>query len=274
MTQQKNARLRKNAAPSVPGKSANTTTAAPAAIGQEPVTMTSLDLVDFINEQRKDGEAVLRHDHFMAKVPKVLSDAAPNFLGTDFYANGTGARIERSIYILPKREACLMAMSYSYELQAKVFDRMTALEANQAPAFFIPTSLAGALRLAAEQAEQLEQQQAALALAAPKVEFVDRYVAADTGDKGFREVCKLLQVKEPSFRAFLKERGVMYLLGGAWAPYAEHIAAGRFSTKTGVADHGDTSHAYSQHKFTPKGVAWIAGLWEKECQRLAEVGGA
>lgn len=92
-------------------------------------SMTSLDLVDFINEQRADGEPELRHDHFMVKAPKVLGEShAPKFLGTQLYGNNN----TRSIYTLPKREACLMAMSYSYELQAKVFDHMTALEAQQA----------------------------------------------------------------------------------------------------------------------------------------------
>ena len=53
----------------------------------------------------------------MAKVPKVLGEVAPKFSGTAFYTNGTGAKVERAIYTLPKREACLMAMSYSYDLQ-------------------------------------------------------------------------------------------------------------------------------------------------------------
>lgn len=104
------------------------------------VTMTSLEMVDYINSERKEkalqagaafpskGHAELRHDHFMDKVPEVLGEAAPKFLGTDFYTNGTGAQVERKVYTFPKREACLMAMSYSYELQAKVFDKMTALE--------------------------------------------------------------------------------------------------------------------------------------------------
>ena len=43
-----------------------------------PVTMTSLELVDYINSQRGEGESELRHDHFMAKVPKVLGDKASN----------------------------------------------------------------------------------------------------------------------------------------------------------------------------------------------------
>jgi hypothetical protein len=90
--------------------------------------MTSLELVDFINSTRKDGEAPLRHDHFMAKVPKVLGEGVPKFRDTYLHPqNGQ----EYACYRFPKREACLMAMSYSYELQAKVFDRMTELEEEQ-----------------------------------------------------------------------------------------------------------------------------------------------
>ncbi len=47
------------------------------------VTMSSLELVEFINSQRGEGEAELRHDNFMAKVPQVLGEeGALNFKGT------------------------------------------------------------------------------------------------------------------------------------------------------------------------------------------------
>ena len=101
----------------------------------DQVTMSSPELVDYINAHRQEVATIekpykeLRHDHFMAKVPQVLGEkAAPIFLGTDIYTNGTGGTVQRQIYRFPKREACLMAMSYSYELQAQVFDRMTAME--------------------------------------------------------------------------------------------------------------------------------------------------
>lgn len=45
------------------------------------------------------------------------------------YKDSTGRDLP--CYRFPKREACLMAMSYSYELQATVFDRMTELEGGQ-----------------------------------------------------------------------------------------------------------------------------------------------
>lgn len=99
-------------------------------------TMTSLEMVDFINSQRGEGESELRHDHFMAKVPKVLGEGGvPKF--RDTYTNPQNGQ-QYAIYQFPKREACLMAMSYSYELQAKVFDRMTELEQRSSPVIAMP----------------------------------------------------------------------------------------------------------------------------------------
>lgn len=95
-------------------------TAAPA-----QVTMTSLELVDYINSLRDEGASLLTHADFMKKVPKVLSEKDAGFF-SDIYFDTYGR--EQRCYKFPKREACLMAMSYSYELQAKVYDYMTALE--------------------------------------------------------------------------------------------------------------------------------------------------
>lgn len=93
-------------------------------------TMSSIEMVEFINSQRKEGEAELRHDNFMAKVPKVLGEEDALIL-KGIYKDAYGR--DKPCYRLPKREACLMAMSYSYDLQAKVYDRMTALEEQQKP---------------------------------------------------------------------------------------------------------------------------------------------
>lgn len=163
------------------------------------------------------------------------------------------------VYDLIERDCYLVVSGYSDELRAKVIDRWQELEESAVPK--IPKTLSGALRLAAEQAEQIEQQQAALAIAAPKVEFHDRYAAADTGSKGFREVCKLLKANEREFRDWLMARGIMYRLSGVLTPYAAHLDAERFETKAGVSQHSE--HAFNQYRFTPKGVAWVAGEWAK-----------
>jgi len=162
-----------------------------------------------------------------------------------------------------KRDSIIVVAQLSPEFTAALVDRWQALEAQQAPR--IPETLAEALRLAADQAEQIEKQQACIAIAMPKAEFVDRYVDG-TGLKGFRQVAKLLHAKENDFRAFLQDKRVIYRLRGEWVPFAEHIDAGRVLVKTGQANNG---YAFNATMFTPKGVQWIAGLWAAHQMEVA-----
>ena len=164
---------------------------------------------------------------------------------------------------LPKSLTLTLMAGYSVKMRHTIIRRWQELEAQAAaPAPIIPQTLAQALRLAADQAEQIEQQQALLTIAAPKAAFVDKYVDS-TGLKGFREVAKLLKVTEPKFRAFLTDEKIMYRLGGEWAAYAQHLDAGRFQVKTGASSAN--GHAFNRTMFTGKGVEWIAGLWAVHC---------
>lgn len=162
-------------------------------------------------------------------------------------------------YQLPQDLTITLVSGYDAAMRHKIVRRWMDLERKEDPAFAVPKSFADALRLAADQQELIQQQAAQLAIAAPKAEFVDRYVESSSGSKGFREVCKVLKAKEPQFRQFLKDGKIMYQLGGAWTAYQNHIEAGRFEVKTGTANE----HAYSQAKFTAKGVEWVAGEWAK-----------
>lgn len=103
----------------------------------EAPTMSSLEMVDYINADRKSkAEAAglkfpckrftkIQHKHILAKTPKVLGKEYSAKFSAE-YKDSTGRDLP--CYQYPKREACLMAMSYSYELQAQVFDHMTELE--------------------------------------------------------------------------------------------------------------------------------------------------
>ena len=123
------------------------------------VSMTSLELVEFINAHRSRQSAetgskfaLLMHKSFLGKVPEVLGEqASAKFIADlpDSYGR------PRKGYSFPKRESCLMAMSYSYDLQAAVFDHMTALEERLSQKVALP-SYAEALRLYADQIEQTE----------------------------------------------------------------------------------------------------------------------
>ncbi|HDU8713704.1 phage antirepressor KilAC domain-containing protein [Morganella morganii] len=159
-------------------------------------------------------------------------------------------------YRFNKRDSLVLVARLSPEFTAKIVDRWQELEEELQPK--IPQSYTEALRLAADLNEQLEEKSRALELAAPKAEFVDRYVDT-TGSMTFRQVCKLLKIKEPEFRLFLQENKIMYRLNGSWAAYQCHIDAGRFEIKTGTSQ--TNNHSFAQARFTPKGVKWIAGLW-------------
>lgn len=159
-----------------------------------------------------------------------------------------------SVYQVGKRDSYIVVAQLSPEFTARLVDRWQELE-NQTR---IPQNLPDALRLAADLAEEKLQLENQLAIAAPKVQFVDSYVNA-SGSLGFRETCKLLHIKENAFRKFLLESEIMYLLAGKLTPYANHIDAGRFTVKTG--ENQNNGHAFTQTKFTPKGIQWIAGLW-------------
>ncbi|MHA6305673.1 Rha family transcriptional regulator [Hafnia paralvei] len=101
-------------------------------------TMTSPEMVEWINVERKskaEEEGMpfpckkyrkLRHADFTKKVPKVLGEGYAKNFEHPFISEQNGE--EYPGYKFPKREACLMAMSYSYELQSKVYDYMEELD--------------------------------------------------------------------------------------------------------------------------------------------------
>ena len=172
-------------------------------------------------------------------------------------------------YRLNKLDSITLVAQNSPQFTAALVKRWDELERGVVPQ--VPQTYAAALLEAGRLAMELEQSQAQLAIAAPKAEFVDKYVQS-TGNLGFRQVAKLLKVKENELREFLISSRVMYRLAGSLTPYAEHIDAGRFEVKAGMADHGDATHAYQQAKFTPKGVEWLAGeLAKAETKKKMEV---
>lgn len=212
-------------------------------------TMTSREIADLVES---------RHDDVKRSIDRLAERGAisqPPLADGEKSANG----VVQKVYVIGKRDSYVIVAQLSPEFTARLVDRWQELEGGAAPAVALPQSFAQALRLAAEQAEMIEQQAAQLALAAPAVQFVEKYVDS-TGTKGFRQVCKLLKVKEPEFRQFLCDAEIMYKLGGEWVPYAAHIDAGRFQVIAGTADSG---HAFNSARFTPKGINWIAGEYAK-----------
>lgn len=165
-------------------------------------------------------------------------------------------------YRFNKRDSLVIVARLSPEFTAAVVDRWQELESGTTPA--VPKSFSEALRLAADLEEQKQRLSAELAIAAPKADFVDRYVMA-AGSMTFRQVAKLLNAKEPEFRLFLLDNHIMYRLNGTLTPYHQHIEAERFEVKTGTTNA--SNYAFSQARFTAKGVRWVGGLWAEHISK-------
>ncbi|NIH23416.1 hypothetical protein HBM99_13810 [Providencia heimbachae] len=216
-------------------------------------TMSSLDFLDgIINPARiQAGETPHEPRKFLAKVEDELD---LDVTGKKFRLNNN--QTKTFYYDLTLDQLMLVGMRESKSVRRSVLEKLKQLEAPK-----IPQTLPEALRLAADIAEQKQIVEQQLAIAAPKAEFVDRYVQA-TGSLGFRETCKLLNVKENFFKEFLINKRIMYPLAGKLSAYSEHLACNRFEVKTG--ENPRNGHAFTQTKFTPKGIQWIAGLLARE----------
>lgn len=225
----------------------------PGAMPGDAPTMSSREIADLLST---------RHDNVKRSIDRLAKSGVIGLPPAAEYLDSLNRpAIE---YRVGKRDSYVIVAQLSPAFTARLVDRWQELEA--AAAFKVPTTLSGALRLAAEQAEVIEAQAAQIEAARPAVEFVDRYVDA-TGTKGFRQVCKLLKANEARFREFLLSRRIWYRLGAEYVPYAEHIAAGRFVVKAGTAAASD--HAFNQARFTTKGIKWVAGEWAAYCEAQA-----
>lgn len=220
-------------------------------------TMTSIEFLDqIINPAREDaGETPHEPRKFLIKIEDEL----------DLNETGKKVRLNNNqtksyFYDLTKDQMMLVGMRESKAVRRQVLAKLKSMESVKV---HLPQSFAEALRLAADQAERIEQQQLLIEQQKPAVEFVGKYVTASSGNMTFRATAKILNINEREFRTFLRDNKIMYLLGGDWVPYQAHIEAGRFEIKAGLAEHDEKSHAFKQSKFTPKGVEWVAGEYAK-----------
>lgn len=211
------------------------------------MTVTTFEFWNVINEFRQsEGLERIRHNDFLVRVEDEIDD-----LGAyEIFAHPQNKQ-EIKRFNLNSDQMLLVGMRESKVVRKKVLDWIKNLTEPQ-----VPQTYADALLLAANQAKELEDKKQALALAAPKAEFVDRYVESN-GLLTFRQVAKQLEIKEPAFRSFLVAIGAMYQLNGSWVAYQKHIDAGRFKQKTGERN----GHSFITTKFTAKGVEWVSIKW-------------
>ena len=214
--------------------------------GNSEQSMTSLDISELVDSEhphvRTSIERLAKRGVIqlppMRKVENNQS-LSPNKYTNIYVFSGEQGKLDSITVVAqlcPEFTAAIVKRWYELEGKNRELSKMEILQ----------------MALESEQQKLVLQQQ--LEIQAPKVAFVDKYVAGN-GNKTFRQVAKLLQVKENTFRSFLVENKIMYLLNGEWTAYQNHVDAKRFHVKTGVSEFG---HAFNHALFTPKGIEWIA----------------
>ena len=157
-------------------------------------------------------------------------------------------------YFLPKSLTITVVMGYSIPLRKRVIDRWQELESSVANHFKVPSTLSEALRLAADQQEAIEAQQARLAVAEPKAEAFDELSGLD-GLMNRRQAAKSLGVSEGQLKEVLLKQGwVFKRKDDEIECYSASIRRGIVAQKNVVIGNGRTA---SQVLITNKGHALL-----------------
>lgn len=211
------------------------------------LTMSSREIADLVES---------RHDSVKRTIERLQDKGLIQLTPMVEVKNHLGQVVTE--YQLIKRDSYVVVAQLSPEFTARLVDRWQELENQQMPQ--IPQTLSEALRLAADQAEQIERQNLLLEQQRPKVEFVQRYVEVGT-TKSLRETAKILKVPERAMIDCLVGDGLLFRQSGNLLPYQKYHAKGLFDVKTGTTEHG---HNYTQTRVTSKGIEYIASRYASE----------
>lgn len=220
-------------------------------LGDGQRTMSSIELLALINTARAQfGESEVRRNDFHARVRDELDgEHYESFV----VPNGNGTTSEA--YRLTMRQCMYVAMRESKGVRRKVQDK---LEQGA-----LPQSFAQALRLAAEQQEQIELQQAALAAARPKVVYADAMLNAE-GTVLVRDAAKTLGVPVRKLEKALREKGVILPDN---APAARYVAQGYFKEAVHSFDTNTRGRQISRvARVTGRGLEFLRRFVERHAE--------
>ena len=163
----------------------------------------------------------------------------------------------------------LLAMGFTgpkaIKFKLRYIEQFNAMEAElkrwSVPA--IPQSFAEALRLAAQQAEELERRQAQIEEAKPVVAAYHRIAASDEGAMCLTDAAKHLQVQPKKLFSWLNaNRWIYRRVGGKhWIAFQDKIDAGYLEHKLDeVPDGNGGTKVKESVRVTAKGIAKLAKL--------------
>lgn len=199
------------------------------------------------------------HKHVMRDIRAMLGELGLDFGG--YVQNWTNPQNGQKypVYALPKDLTITLVAGYNVVMRHRIVTRWQELEALQGvPA--IPRSLPEALRLAADEAEKRAAAEAALAIAQPKADALDRIATAD-GSVCVTNAAKDLQMQPKKLFAWLQEHKWIYRRQGGkgWLAYQDRIQSGHLEHKVTTVERGDgTEKVIEQVLVTPKGLSLLS----------------
>lgn len=213
--------------------------------------ITSLELVEQINVFRAEegNRAELLHKTLL----EIIRDEFEEEIGQQqilptLYKHPQNGQ-EYPMFELTLSQAKQILVRESKFVRKAVIAYIERLENEIKSMFKVPRTYAEALRLAAEQAEEIERQQLLIAEQKPKAEYFDALVDRKL-NINFRDTAKELGVKEKEFIKFLLDRKYIYRdKKGKIKPIASFVDKGLFEIK----EWTNKDKAGNQTLITPKG---------------------
>jgi len=208
------------------------------------LTMSSYELWKIINQFRlSEGSNKVRHDDFLARVV----DECEELPVCEIFAVPSSG-VEIKCYQLNQDQMLLVGMRESKAVRKKVLQWIRSLEEKQAPQ--IPQTYAAALLEAGRLALEVEKQAEQLAIAAPKVAFVDNLVDRSA-------LINASQVAQKHKKSAVWLNKVLDEL----KVYNKAIKRGRtfqqWFVDKGLGEMKVTEQGYPQALFTNAGEVWI-----------------
>lgn len=181
-------------------------------------------------------------------------------MGDESYKDGSGRTVTMRVYYVCKRDSYVVVAQLCPEFTARLVDRWQELEQQQAPA--LPQNFAEALRLAADQAEQIQNQQSVIRQQAPKVEAL-RILSEAEGSVCVTMAAKELGMKPGKLFAWMRDNRWLYRRTdcGPYVAYQPRIDSGHLCHKVETIEReGKPDKLVEQVRITPKGLTRLAVL--------------
>lgn len=200
------------------------------------LTMSTRDIASLLGK---------KHSNIKVSAERLAENGTIALQGSKFEHNGN----TYEEYLLDKRSSVILVAQNCPEFTAAIVDRWQWLESQQAPK--IPQTYAAALIEAGRLALEVEKQAEQLAIAAPKVAFVDNCVERST-------LLTASQVAQKHKMSAIKMNKFLDELGGV---YNKGVKRGRVFCQQfidkGYGELKQTELGHSQALFTTLGEQWI-----------------